>query len=353
MPKNPTEEAIGAKIQEIPYYQYHFAPIISHCPLNLGKIDESEIRKCQVLTDRRSKAEANTTPHNPESDDGDDESDEEAEPLDNASNASNASNYVSYKIRYVGKDHLGNCPRIHVQTHMEVHTHLLKSLEKLAEATVVHYDLKANNIMMDDVYHRLIIIDFGISFMVDDLRREPMDVSAHRRIFYNDYNKYPPWCIEIVLMSYLVQRTDFDPDRPVTPENVAEMQEVCRGFLQQVYKKFGGSPTPTTPLEKELESLWTSMVNQPTQAWVKRLTMNVYSWDNYALAMIMYDRLNHKVVPTDSVLVSAYRTVLTDIVMGEPSTRPTAKDTRQRLQELAAATVPASTSHHLSENLRV
>jgi len=214
----------------------------------------------------------------------------------------------------------------------------LKSLEKLEQAGMVHYDLKANNIIMDDAYHRPIIIDFGISFLVADLRGDPPDVSAYRRIFYNDYNKYPPWCIEIVLMSYLAQRTEFKLDQPVTPEHVSDMQALSRTYIDQVYKNLQRPSSETTrrapsPLENALDSLWPSMVNQPIQAWAKRLTMNMYSWDNYALAMIMHDRLSGSMIPS-SQLLSAYRSALTDIILSDPGNRLTAKDTRDRIREL-------------------
>ncbi|NBU90765.1 MAG: hypothetical protein EBS12_04880 [Flavobacteriia bacterium] len=41
---------------------------------------------------------------------------------------------------------------------------------------IVHYDIKENNIIYDDVQHLPIIIDFGLSFRIDLLKTVTYDI---------------------------------------------------------------------------------------------------------------------------------------------------------------------------------
>ena len=53
---------------------------------------------------------------------------------------------------------------------------------------------------MDEKYYVPIIIDFGLSIRKDQLEK-PVDYPEK---FFQYYDKYPPWCLEIVLISFII-----------------------------------------------------------------------------------------------------------------------------------------------------
>jgi len=164
---------IDKRISSIDKFHMFFAPILESCPISLNSINNSEIKKCDVL----SKAPA-------------------ANLLDK---------YISTKIRYVSdkniKSYLYQLPKIKEIIEQKLYTtyqYILHSLEKLSKNNVVHFDIKEKNIMYDERNHSPIIIDFGLSF----------DTSApiiQEKVFYTD-EFYLYWCIDIYIISYVVQK---------------------------------------------------------------------------------------------------------------------------------------------------
>jgi len=322
--KTDSEERIGHLVRQIPQYQYYFAPIIDSCPINFNEINEREIKKCDIV-DEVNKTQDNGLPEE----------------------------YKSYKIRYVGKYHvakyiqlLSDIPSnqdltLQLKHCVELHIHLLKALKKLGDARIVHYDLKSNNIILDDRYHRPVIIDFGISFETSDL--DTFDYTKYKKIFYSDYNVYPPWCIEIVLLSYIILNVPAlydvtDPalipdvfDKTITGIEMKHIEDAYVRFLEdnhvytttESYMNMNTSepaagpttgPTPSGSTSGTTEETWNQtkkekmreiLLPYQDKTWkdlIQKLTANVQSWDNYSLAVIMKELVSYsykKYPPTD------------------------------------------------------
>jgi serine/threonine protein kinase len=167
------ETLIGKKIMNIKNYKNYFAPIIQTEDIKIDVLDNKELEKCDIIHDNK---DPNTE-------------------------------YESEKIKYIGKDTLlkyymkllSNDKFINV--FIENHIILLEALEKLESAQIIHYDLKENNIMIQDTDKRPIIIDFGLS--IDSTK--PME-----NFFYSYYTEYAPWCIDIIFLSYMVKQVGKD-----------------------------------------------------------------------------------------------------------------------------------------------
>jgi serine/threonine protein kinase len=164
-------------------YKSYFAPVIKADDININIIDDDEIDKCEFIHNENN---ANTK-------------------------------YESEKIKYVGEDTLLksyiktiSTNRKFIYVFIENHITLLEALEKLESAKIVHYDLKENNIMIQDTDKRPIIIDFGLSI---DATNE-MD-----HYFYSYYTGYAPWCIDIVLLSYMVNELGKDWKKNIITAN--------------------------------------------------------------------------------------------------------------------------------------
>ena len=165
-------------------YEERFAPVINNCSILLGKIKKDFIEKCKVIKENAL-----------------------------------ANKFYSNQIRYVGKYTLfdyfsmlmdeSNKSKF-VYFCSEFHIYLLESVLRLKEKKLIHFDLKENNILIDEKRNVPVIIDFGLSINMNPLLKKPMDPYIYTKTFYTYYDKYPPWCLEIVLISFIVNNVSVD-----------------------------------------------------------------------------------------------------------------------------------------------
>lgn len=296
------EEVLGNKIKELRNASEYFAGIINTCPIELSKIEDNELKKCEFIE----KQTSNETPQE----------------------------YIASTIKYVGKQDMMdyfmervNKPQQYVMSLFHIHFHLLKALSQLQEANIIHYDLKSNNIMVHDVKKTPIIIDFGISFEGES---KPEDAT---NAFYVYGPNYSPWCVDIHLISYA-----FHKIKSETPlqEQVQEEQ------IQQVIKDYmdnnSAVDTLTNTEKTEMQKAWTeylsSYIGQPWENLYDALWNARWSWDNYAIALIMlkYTRGEFKI--RENEFNQQYVKMLKQIIKATPDTRLDAKNAKEKLLEV-------------------
>jgi len=132
------ELAVSSIIKTIPNYALYFAPIEKTCPVNLQKLSKSNIKNCNIL---------NKNPDQKE--------------------------IISTQIRYVGMEnideYIDRIPEKIVKKKIIYFFHyLLLSINTLIQKGVCHFDIKPENILIDDASKVPIIIDFSVSFNVAD-----------------------------------------------------------------------------------------------------------------------------------------------------------------------------------------
>ena len=133
------ELAVSSIIKTIPNYALYFAPIEKTCPVNLQKLSKSNIKNCNIL---------NKNPDQKE--------------------------IISTQIRYVGMEAIDEyiidrIPEKIVKKKIIYFFHyLLLSINTLIQKGVCHFDIKPENILIDDASKVPIIIDFSVSFNVAD-----------------------------------------------------------------------------------------------------------------------------------------------------------------------------------------
>ena len=294
---------LGNILQTIPQYTSYFAPILQDCEIDVRMMDPEEAQKCQVIQ--------------------------------NHSNTTNTTPFVSSKIRYIGSQSLSQYlvkqPPHHLEKSIfETHLHVLKALNHLAGKRIVHYDLKDNNIMYDEQYGVPILIDFGLSFQIDD------DTSVNPRTyqqFYSDYEKYPSWPIECVFISYLTTTKSFQLDDLVPLSNLQKItdifvhenealthiedQEQCQQYHDRVlaYLQASEKETIRTFIDKLIDNLG-------------------FTWDNYAVAVTYSFYLLAMSKDTIGPRIHQYKKIIQGVILSFPS-RPHTKDTQQAIYELA------------------
>jgi len=120
---------------------------------------------------------------------------------DRASRVNRGINAVTYSV-----------PRF-VNTMINCYEHVLMAIARMqAEAEVVHYDIKIQNVVLNVYTKNPIILDFGLSFSIRDVRAVLDDsaVSDFEKVlrlktfFYGYHPDYAPWAIETHIISFLV-----------------------------------------------------------------------------------------------------------------------------------------------------
>lgn len=279
------ETSIGKKITTIKNYKNYFAPIIQTEDINIHVLDNEEVEKCDIIHDNK---------------------DPKAE-------------YESNKIKYIGKDTL---LKYYIKTisnekfiniFIENHITLLEALEKLESAQIVHYDLKENNIMIQDSDKRPIIIDFGLS--IDTTK--PME-----EYFYSYYTKYAPWCIDIIFLSYMVNEIGKDWQTITITSN--EIKNIINDF-------FENNPINTKLLIQDERNIWKTkllnyfnqFVNKPWKTLYDELIKYRFTWDNYSITVMylfLYYELELKIYSSTEIL-NNYLELLKTNIMTVPSER--------------------------------
>jgi serine/threonine protein kinase len=100
-----------------------------------------------------------------------------------------------------------------VNTMINCYEHVLMAVARMqAESEVVHYDIKIQNVVLNVYTKTPIILDFGLSFSIRDVRAvlDESGVSDFEKVlrlktfFYGYHPDYAPWAIETHIISFLV-----------------------------------------------------------------------------------------------------------------------------------------------------
>ena len=244
-------------INNIPETVIQYAPILSSCPIALAKINPSYIEKCEVVHKKK--------------------------------NGSDVS-FTLNKMRYVGKDTLETyiIRRINkisfLPKLMETHIYLLSSIIPLIKNNIVHFDIKENNVIYDTQNQSPIIIDFGLSINMKTLQTSAQYQSA----FYVYYEKYPPWCLEIIIISYIVKNHKSWQSTIITNKQLTQiiLDYFANNDIVKVIRKISKKKT------EGFQKNWTDFVStelsgKTGKQIVDKLITTWKTWDIFGLS-VMY-----------------------------------------------------------------
>ena len=315
---------------EIPFYEDMFAPIITSCILDIGKVENETINKCEIVQKKKN----DTT-----------------------------KKFVSNKIRYVGKYTLEPFLKLEMTENKKMfqklffqsHLYLLNSLFVLSNYNIIHYDLKQNNISIDQEKRIPIIIDFGLSFRFDDLITD----FDYEKYFYIYYDKYPPWCLEINIISFIVQEfKDLKDLQQTIQKKEGKKERKARKARKEKVKKsiwktaiidtqnlidivnhhfknnyvilnFNHS-TITNAEKKWIEYITKEFQNKTGEYIVRELMKSWKSWDNYALCVIFFSLFRSFFSINDKKYIP-YLNILVDTILSIPLDRDECINTTTKL----------------------
>lgn len=323
------ELSISEKIIKIPNYQFFFAPLLQSCNVSISSIKEEQRKECNIL---------------------------------NKEDVGSQKTFLSTKIRFVGnknieqyflslliieylksikdedtisyltneknlklyikeKTYLQTLKPIFLSTTLtkddktphffmesimikkitSTYYHLLKALQKLQEINIIHNDIKEPNIIYDEWNHSPMIIDFGISY---DLTTPPDQEQLLTYFYTADYYIY--WCIDIFIISYIVQivrnKLDNTLTNIITEENINNLiknfiekkeQEQQKQQQKQGLKNYLNTPSIQQDIddfEIKIKNFLNTFIGKDWEELFNFLfKKEIYStWDNYSLAMTYY-----------------------------------------------------------------
>ncbi len=253
------EIAVSKKVQTIPNYEQYFSPILENCNVNLAKVNIKEVEKCNFIKkdlagiDRKKDLVG-------------------AEPL----------TYVSTKIRFIKGESLLDyvSQNSKYSTISFLYKTLCESVKKLAEKDIVHFDLRENNMIVSKKGVP-IIIDFGISIDFSKYFSKPSENKSFlKNTFYAYTSQYKPWCIEIVLICYIVHHGN------PTSEKIMEIfDEVMQ------HNDFANKPYLKEDFPKYREQFKTQISTKPPQQLLEHLLSTYKRWDLYSVTILLIQML--------------------------------------------------------------
>jgi len=189
------EAVIGKRVANMPRYTDFFAVVLKVENINLANVDaENLLLDCDIVS-------KNANPH-------------EKFQLLTQMYVPN----VSF-LEFAGTDH-PNFAKF-LGAIISCREHLLLGIARLQnEARVVHFDIKSENVVFNTRTKNPVILDFGLSFVVDEAIRElavqrttASDYDRVKRLkqfFYGYFPDYSAWPVEVHIICYLVYETVAD-----------------------------------------------------------------------------------------------------------------------------------------------
>lgn len=233
----------------------YFAPIVSHCDVDVDKFKIEEQDKCNLFEKQKQ------------------------------------SDFVLMKIRYIGGGEIDNFivqnnnNSLIMLMFTSSYTHMLKSLQMLINAKICHFDIKAANVVYDDVKSLPIIIDFGLSIDFENINMKEL-----YNYFYIFETMYYVWPLEVHLINYILH-----VNSDITEE---EMKKLARDYTRNntVLRVF--SPEFIKNFEDECYHELKKYVGKDSNAIIQRILKYWPTWDNYALSLL-YIKLIYYVIRND------------------------------------------------------
>ena len=164
--KSTHEIYISDQVKKIKNYEYYFVPILSSCNVSLNKIKDDEIYDCPVLKDNKQ--------------------------------------FYSMELKYInGMDYIDliksdDIKKFDVNLLMNDFIYLYNSIKILIKHSIVHFDIKSENVMYNIDTGKPMIIDFGLSISQKEIKKNLKDY------FYVYDPTYYLWSPDIHLICFIV-----------------------------------------------------------------------------------------------------------------------------------------------------
>jgi len=311
------EIKIGEMIKKIQHYKLFFLPVIGNCPVNLRSLDKSIISKCDVIADSDElKYTLMTIPY-----------------ISNSSffsiligNSNDAKHMNKGDKKHMNKgDKKHNLEKKHMFLSLtETFKYLLGGIEKLVDNKIVHFDLKAGNILYNTITTDPQIIDFGISIPIDELNDSNL-----KDYFYADGSDYYVWPLEVQVINFIVNETKGRLTEKDAEKIAKEYTESNKG-LQVFSKEF------IDLYRKSCVNEIKKYVGEERKKVIYKLIEFYKTWDNYSLSILYlktFEYIFSKGFERNSLII-LFSQILATNINPDPSKRLSINETREKFNEI-------------------
>jgi hypothetical protein len=286
---------IGSIVKNHPYFLNHFVPVVESQSIDIKKIDDEDINECNIFKKYKTNDFLNMKIYYVKGD-----------------------NFLTYILNNKSSDFN------FVSLLINSYNHLLNSLQMLLSMNIVHYDLKGNNIMFNEINKLPLILDFGLSIKMDELKADNLT-----KFFYVYAPEYTPWCLEIHYLSYLL-KVNKDPSVADLENMVDQMIEndthpinilFSNSFINK-YKRLS-----LNQLKKYKAMGSVDAISYILSTWK--------TWDNYSLSIIymsFFYYIYSSKVPKQDFIKLILETLLLNL-HPDPERRLSVKETSLQFNE--------------------
>jgi len=266
------EHKISSLIRTIKHYDRYFLPVIKSCPVKLSNIDANILKPCEVINNKFS--------------------------------------YMLMQFPFLENiDFIDFFSKTTKQTLylIELYERLVKGLELLYNKQIVHHDFKMDNILIAANNNTPIIIDYGISIDMTKVNKQ-----SYNDIFYIYAPDYYPWCVELHIISYIVQhRINEGKEIPLTQKELYDIIDLytTNHYLQVFSNEF------IQNYNKALKHHMKPFINAHPNTIMTQLTKHYASWDLVALSILFIKliKLVYETKPMPKIIVSFLEILLLNI----------------------------------------
>jgi serine/threonine protein kinase len=288
------EIAIGEMIKKITNFNSYFIPVVKNCEINLSQIDHNVLEKCKVIT------------------------------------PSEDINYIIMDLPYInGVEFFDFMTALTTKKSiifnlLETFQYLLVGLEYLLIVKVVHFDLKGQNILYNNEIKLPVIIDFGLSFNIEQIT--DANIEQYFYIYAPDYYLWP---MEVHFINYLLHKSNGS----LSEEHISEIiqRSVDNNVIFEIF-----SDNFKTEYINAAKEFFQQFVNQPKKNIIDSLLTYYKTWDNYALS-IMYLKILDYVFSEgfhENKLIIYFSQLLLFNISFDPNKRLTLEETTTRFKKI-------------------
>ena len=292
------EISVGKTVSKLPEYETFFSTVIKAEPVNLAVVNPRVLDKCDVIKKH----------------------------VDKYGDAAQFQILTQAYVPNISMLDMVEAPAPSVagcnvakllNTLVNCHNHLLVGLARMQnEARVVHYDIKVQNVVFNTRSKIPIIIDFGLSFSIDDVHAilsggaNAAAASDFDRLkglatyFYGYFPDYDAWPLEVHIISYIVittvrpqarpQETGTEPEPAsvaavITLDALTEMVDAF--ILNHRFISFQPDPYKARFRARAIDYYSRSTVGKPGMDVVRDYVKDWKTWDYYSVAVMFLDMI--------------------------------------------------------------
>lgn len=277
------EIEISKLIKTIPSYKTYFSPVLSSCIVSMNKFENGELSKCEALNDIKTNEKLLLT---------------QMHKINGET--------LYYNIYNTMK----NFSQSNIKILMDNYPLILNCIEKLLTVNIVHLDLHESNILVKDDNKMPILIDYGFSIIINELRKSIFNVSkidSNNGINFKILHKYLPsynpkvyyFTPELHLLCYI------SSNRLVSPPTNIELSKIASDIVEsnEILNDHFSNEFKDQYIEQILKSFKNLLKSENTNTiseCIHKCIKGYKTWDNFALSMI-YISLIQQLISKDYI----------------------------------------------------